>query len=223
MVSPWHTRELPSRLSLQWALTLPVAGAQYTLLPIGVGEPRPLDIPVEKKFVSPRSFLDSNRLLVNSTRQGGQVRAYEYVLDSKTSRPLTPEGTRGLLVSADNHTLLTEDADGQWLLRALDVEVGPPLSRRMVTPTHIPCCAKPRPWARRELSASARSGAEKDYPNGHALSDRIAGRPRSRQVIGWPKRPSEKNPAQFACGPTRRHVRQPRYRDCCSVSANVFG
>jgi hypothetical protein len=35
-------------------------------------------------------------------------------------RPLTPEGTRGLFVSADNHTLLMQDADDQWWLRPLD-------------------------------------------------------------------------------------------------------
>jgi hypothetical protein len=95
-------------------------GAQYTLLPIGVGEPRPLDIRTDKAIGPLRWFPDGKRLLVNGTWQGGRVRAYEYVLDSKTLRPLTPEGTRGLLVSADNRKLLMQDADGQWLLGALD-------------------------------------------------------------------------------------------------------
>jgi hypothetical protein len=112
----------PLQLSpdVQWALTSPVTvGARYTLLPIGVGEPRPLDIPADKS-IGARWFPDGKRLLVNGTWEGGRVRAYEYVLDSKKLRPLTPGGTRGLLVSADNHTLLMQDANGQWLLRALD-------------------------------------------------------------------------------------------------------
>jgi hypothetical protein len=64
---------LPLQFSpeVKWALTTPItAGAHYTLLPVGVGEPRPLDIRTDKAIGPTRWFSDGKRLLVNGTWQG---------------------------------------------------------------------------------------------------------------------------------------------------------
>jgi hypothetical protein len=78
------------------------ADDQLILLPIGVGGPQPLPRHGISQYGGARWFPDGHRILFTGGPAGKILRSYvQEAFDGTAPRPLTPEGIRGLAISAD--------------------------------------------------------------------------------------------------------------------------
>lgn len=92
---------------------------QLTLLPTGVGEPRPL--PREGVNTQAATFFpDGRRLLLAGSRAAGATRTWVQDTEGGGPQPLTPEGTRFPLsarpISPDGQTIVVRGPRGEHLL-----------------------------------------------------------------------------------------------------------
>jgi Tol biopolymer transport system component len=97
------------------------ATAQLVLLPTGAGESRPLtDASIACRAA--KWFPDGKRVMVVAQEPGHGVRTYILRIDVATGRPqaITPEGTGGMLVSADGRQLVVSNEQGLFSLFPLE-------------------------------------------------------------------------------------------------------
>jgi len=90
----------------------------WTIIPIGPGEPRNVVMPLQASVV--RWFPDGKRLVFVGNEPGRPTRSYEYTIESGNSRPLTPEGITGTLLSPDGRLLIVSTTEGRWKLWPID-------------------------------------------------------------------------------------------------------
>ena len=86
----------------------------WTIIPIGPGESRNIVMPLQASVV--RWFPDGKRLVFVANEAGRPTRSDEYTIESGHSRPLTPEGITGTLVSPDGRLLIVSTTEGKWML-----------------------------------------------------------------------------------------------------------
>jgi serine/threonine protein kinase/Tol biopolymer transport system component len=96
----------------KWVAALDRSPAKIMLLPTGVGEPKALTDDRTDHFNL--VWLPDSKSVVYSTAEPGHgVRTYVLDIESGSSRPITPEGTAGGLVSPDGKALLAIDQKRQ--------------------------------------------------------------------------------------------------------------
>ncbi len=97
----------------KWVLSaLPGSGHPLRLIPTGAGEPRDITHDKMDDHEAPRWLPDGKRVLFIGIEAGHGPR--DYVLDIATGqeRPVTPEGTRGTVISPDGKHAVVRRADG---------------------------------------------------------------------------------------------------------------
>jgi serine/threonine protein kinase len=97
-----------------WVIASVGSPAKLMLLPTGVGEPKQLADNKTDHFSE--GWLPDSKSIIFSTRVGGAPRTYSMDIQGGEPRPLTPEGTAGLVVTPDGKFLLAADQKRQrWL------------------------------------------------------------------------------------------------------------
>ncbi len=90
------------------------------LLPTGPGAVRLPDIAPIEKVARMRWFPDSQRLVIVGHEKGKKDRTYGLSLTGGPPKPITPEGTTGILISPDGKWLIVTGADGARRLFPMD-------------------------------------------------------------------------------------------------------
>jgi Tol biopolymer transport system component len=94
-----------------WALAFR-GPSRFVLLPTSVGQPRELsigDLRVRARRAA-RFFPDGKRILLIAEEPGRRERAYVLDIESGKTRPVTPEGTSGLVISPDGRWIAIGDS-----------------------------------------------------------------------------------------------------------------
>ena len=104
----------------KWVITKPAKGGQLNLVPTGTGEARQLTHDsISYSYV--RFLPDAKRLLASGIEAGHGGRDYLIDLISGDSKPITPEGVAGTVVSPDGRSVAVREPDGKrgiWSLEA---------------------------------------------------------------------------------------------------------
>ena len=116
----------------KWVLTESAKGGPLSLVPSGAGQARQLthdNITYTRAVFMP----DGKHLLAAGIEPGHGGR--DYLIDVKTgeSKPITPEGTGGIVISADGRKAAMRGPDGRWGIWSLDgnsLQVIPDLDAR---------------------------------------------------------------------------------------------
>ncbi len=91
------------------------APGKLVLLPAGVGETRQLTDDAADHF-NPKWLPDSKSFVFSSVEQGHGPRTYMQSIEGGSARPITPEGTAGVLITRDGKALLALDRKREgWL------------------------------------------------------------------------------------------------------------
>jgi Tol biopolymer transport system component len=103
----------------KWAITKLPKGGPLNLVPTGAGESRPLTHDAVS-YGAVRWLPDGKRLLAAGIETGHGVRDYLIDVGSGDSKPITPEGLSGVLLSPDGGSTAVLGADGKWGIWPLD-------------------------------------------------------------------------------------------------------
>jgi hypothetical protein len=107
----------------KWAVTKPAKGGQLVLVPAGAGEARELTHDAVS-YSSARFLPDGKRLLASGIEAGHGGRDYLIDLSSGDSKPITPEGTAGTVMSPDGRSVAVRGSDSKWGIWPVDGEGG---------------------------------------------------------------------------------------------------
>ena len=104
----------------KWVLSsLPGGGQPLRIVPTGAGEPR--DITHDKMdHAGPRWFPDGKHVLFIGIEAGHGPRDYVVDVDTGQERPVTPEGTRGTVISSDGKLVVVRTPEGKFALWPLE-------------------------------------------------------------------------------------------------------
>ena len=94
------------------AITRPAKGGPLMLVPTGAGETRPLTHDAVS-YDAVRFLPDGKRLLASGIEAGHGERDYLIDLSTGDSKPVTPEGTAGVVVSPDGKSAAVSGSDGK--------------------------------------------------------------------------------------------------------------
>lgn len=97
----------------KWAITKLPKGGPLNLVPTGAGESRPLTHDAVS-YGAVHWLPDGKRLLAAGIETGHGVRDYMIDVSSGDSKPITPEGLSGVLLSPDGASTAVLGADGKW-------------------------------------------------------------------------------------------------------------
>jgi eukaryotic-like serine/threonine-protein kinase len=103
----------------KWVITKPAKVGPLNLVPTGAGEARQLTHDAVS-YGGARFFLDGKRLLASGIEAGHGGRDYLIDLSSGDSKPVTPEGISGTLISPDDRSVAVRGPDGKRGVWALD-------------------------------------------------------------------------------------------------------
>lgn len=114
----------------RWVLTQPARGGPLSLVPTGAGEARQLTHD-NRAYTAEAAFLPGGKQLLAVALEpdhGGR----DYIIDvnSGDAKPLTPEGTTGVLISPDGTKVIMRGQDGHlgvWLLNGSRLQMIPDL------------------------------------------------------------------------------------------------
>jgi Tol biopolymer transport system component len=95
----------------KWVITKPSKGGQLLLVPAGAGEARQLTHD-SVSYSSVHFLPDGKRVLASGIEAGHGGRDYLIELSNGDSKPLTPEGTAGVVVSPDGKNTAVRGPDG---------------------------------------------------------------------------------------------------------------
>ncbi|MBZ5647989.1 MAG: protein kinase [Acidobacteriia bacterium] len=105
----------------KWVLsTLPGSGQPLRLIPAGAGEPRDITHDRMDDHGDPVWLPDGKRVLFVGIEAGHGPRNYLLDVDTGQARAVTPEGTRGTVLSPDGKVAAVLTADGNQALWALE-------------------------------------------------------------------------------------------------------
>jgi len=97
----------------RWIITKPAKGGPLSLLPTGAGESRQLTHD-SLDYRTVAWLPDGKRLLASGIEAGRGVRDYFIDLSNGNSKPVTPEGTSGTILSPDGKSAAVLGPDGKW-------------------------------------------------------------------------------------------------------------
>jgi eukaryotic-like serine/threonine-protein kinase len=116
----------------KWVITKPAKGGPLSLVPTGAGESRQLTHDAVS-YGTVRFLPDGKRLLASGIEAGHGGRDYLIELDSGNSKPVTPEGVAGVVVSPDGKNTMVRGPDGKpgvWSLERSDLRLIPGLESK---------------------------------------------------------------------------------------------
>jgi Tol biopolymer transport system component len=87
---------------------------QLVIYPTGAGQTQPLPRGGIENYVTARWFRDGSRVLIGGNEPGKSTRCYVQEIAGGVARPVTPEGTRDGLLSADGKSVLARGPDGKY-------------------------------------------------------------------------------------------------------------
>jgi serine/threonine protein kinase len=103
----------------KWVITKPAKGGPLSLVPTGAGESRQLTHDAIT-YSGVRWLPDGKQLLASGIEAGHGARNYLIDMSSGVSKPITPEGISGVLLSPDGRTTTVLGPDGKWGVWPLD-------------------------------------------------------------------------------------------------------
>jgi Tol biopolymer transport system component len=103
----------------KWVITRSVKGGPLNLVPTGAGQARPLTHD-NITYDNVRYLPDGKQVVASGIEAGHGVRDYLIDVNTGNSKPITPEGIAGPLISPDGKTLAVYGADGHSGLWPLD-------------------------------------------------------------------------------------------------------
>ena len=103
----------------KWVITKPVKRNILSLVPVGAGAARPLTHD-SVSYGNVRFLPDGKQLLANGIEPGHGRRDYLIDLSNGNSRPITPEGFFGVVVSQDGRKIAVRGPDQKWGVWPLD-------------------------------------------------------------------------------------------------------
>ena len=103
----------------KWVITKPAKGGPLSLVPTGAGESRQVTHDAVS-FDRVQFFPDGKRLLAYGIEAGHGGRDYLIDLSSGDSKPITPEGIGGTLLSPDGKSVVVRGPDGKRGIWPLD-------------------------------------------------------------------------------------------------------
>jgi len=103
----------------KWVVTSPKKDGVLAIVPTGAGEARPLTHD-KISFSAVRYLPDGKHLLATGIESGHGVR--NYLIDANTgdSKPVTPEGTSGIVLSRDGRLVAVTTSDGTYGIWSLE-------------------------------------------------------------------------------------------------------
>ncbi len=104
----------------KWVITQPAKGGPLSIVPTGTGEARQLTHDAVS-YVIARFLPDGKSLLAIGIEAGHGGRDYLIDVSSGDSKPITPEGTSGIVMTADGKSVLVRQKDGNrgiWSLES---------------------------------------------------------------------------------------------------------
>lgn len=116
----------------RWVLTQPAKGGPLSLVPTGAGQARQLthdDVTYESAAYTP----DGKRVIAVGIENGHGGRDYLIDVATGDSKPLTPEGTTGSLISPDGRKVMMRGPDGRpgvWSLEGNTLQLIPNIDAR---------------------------------------------------------------------------------------------
>ncbi len=103
----------------KWVITKPAKGGNLVLVPTGAGESKTLTHD-SVSYLGVRFLPDGKRLLAAGIEPGHAARSYLIDLSSGDSKPITPEGTSGDLISPDGKYVIMRGPNRQRGLWSLE-------------------------------------------------------------------------------------------------------
>jgi eukaryotic-like serine/threonine-protein kinase len=103
----------------RWVLTMPAKGGQLSLVPTGAGKAQQLTH--DNVSYSGATFMaDGKHILAGGIEPGHGGRDYLIDVSTGDSKPITPEGTTGTLISPEGRRAIMRGPDGRIGVWALD-------------------------------------------------------------------------------------------------------
>jgi eukaryotic-like serine/threonine-protein kinase len=103
----------------KWVITKPLRGRALSLVPTGAGQARELTHDnIDYGMV--RYLPDGKHLLAEGIEPGHGARDYLIDVSSGDSKPVTPEGVIGVILSPDGRSTAVAGPDGKWGIWPLD-------------------------------------------------------------------------------------------------------
>ena len=103
----------------KWAITKSAKGGPLMLVPTGTGETRALTHD-NISYGGVRFLSDGKHLIATGIEPNHGIRSFMIELDSGDSKPITPEGTVGILLSPDGRSLSVAEKGGKRGIWAMD-------------------------------------------------------------------------------------------------------
>jgi eukaryotic-like serine/threonine-protein kinase len=103
----------------RWVITQPLQEGPLRVVPTGAGEGRQLTHD-NIRYTRLRYMPDGKHLLAIGIETGHGARNYLIDVSTGNSKPITPEGTTGILVSPDGRGVLVIDSQGKWGVWSFD-------------------------------------------------------------------------------------------------------
>jgi eukaryotic-like serine/threonine-protein kinase len=103
----------------KWVITRPAKEGALNVVPTGAGEARQLTHD-NISYGTVRFLPDGKQLLASGIETGHGVRNYLVDLNNGNSKPITPEGVSGTLLSPDGRSAAVLGPDGKWSIWPLD-------------------------------------------------------------------------------------------------------
>jgi Tol biopolymer transport system component len=101
------------------AVTQPAKGGPLSVVPTGAGVARVVTHD-NISYSGARFLPDGKRLLAIGIEPSHGIRDYFIDLSDGTAKPITPEGTIGVVLSPDARLVVVHDSEGKWGLFPLD-------------------------------------------------------------------------------------------------------
>jgi Tol biopolymer transport system component len=103
----------------KWVVSRPAKGGPLSLVPTGAGEARQLSHDAVS-YGDARWLPDGKRLVAVGIETGHGARDYLIDMSNGDSKPITPEGVAGILLSPDGRSTAVLGPDGKWGIWPLD-------------------------------------------------------------------------------------------------------
>jgi Tol biopolymer transport system component len=103
----------------KWVITHSSKGGPLQVVPTGAGEARPLTHD-NISYDGVRYFPDGKQLLAVGIEPGHGIRDYVIDVNTGNSKPITPEGVAGPLLSPDGKNVVVRSPDGRYAIWPLD-------------------------------------------------------------------------------------------------------
>ena len=97
----------------KWVITKPAKGGPLSVVPTGAGEARQLTHD-NVDYTTARYLPDGKQLLAGGIEAGHGARDYLIDLSNGNTKPITPEGVAGTLLSPDGRSFVVVGPDGGW-------------------------------------------------------------------------------------------------------------